>query len=59
VIGWNSINIVLLCVYLVKQTKASAAGWLAASHATFRWGMLAYAVWTVLLIVFMPLLIVR
>jgi hypothetical protein len=59
VIGWNSINIVLLCVYLVQQAKAGAAGWLAASHTSFRWGMLAYAVWTVLLILLMPLLIVR
>ena len=59
VIGWNSINIVLLCVYLVRQARAGAAGWLAASHATFRWGMLAYAVWTVLLSMLMPLLIAR
>lgn len=59
VIGWNSINIVLLCVYLVKQARAGAAGWLAASHATFRWGMLAYGVWTVLLVLLMPLLIAR
>lgn len=57
VIGWNGINIVLLCVYLVKQVQAGSAGWLAASHAAFRWGMAAYAVWTVLLILLMPLLI--
>ncbi len=59
VIGWNSINIVLLFVYLVKQARTDAAGWLAASHATFRWGMLAYAVWTVLLIVLLPLSLVQ
>jgi hypothetical protein len=59
VIGWNSINIVLLGVYLAKQARAGAMGWLAASHKTFRWGVAAYAVWTALLILLMPLLIVR
>jgi hypothetical protein len=59
VVGWNSINIVLLCIYLVRQVRAGATGWLAASQMTFRWGMLAYAVWTVLLILLMPLFIFR
>ncbi len=59
VIGWNSINIALLCVYLVKQARAGAAGWLAASHAAFRWGMTAYAAWTVMLILLMALFVGR
>jgi hypothetical protein len=57
VIGWNVINIALLGLFLYRQMRYGPAKWIESSQATFRVGMVAYAVWTVLLIVAMPVLL--
>lgn len=56
VIGWNGINIALLGVYLGLQFRAGLRGWLAASYRSFRYGMAAYALWTLCLVLVLPLL---
>jgi len=57
VIGWNVINIALLGLFLYRQMRYGLARWIASSQATFRIGMVAYAIWTMLLIVVMPVLL--
>jgi len=57
VIGWNVLNIALLGLFLYRQIRYGPAKWIESSQATFRIGMVAYAVWTMLLIVVMPLLL--
>jgi hypothetical protein len=56
VIGWNGINIGILALLVYKQLREGADRWLATLHATFGWGMRAYAVWTTFLLLFIPLL---
>ncbi|HEU0028768.1 MAG TPA: hypothetical protein VFQ25_16805, partial [Ktedonobacterales bacterium] len=55
VIGWNILNIVLLALTLIVQTRAGRSGdWIAALQRLARGGALAYAVWVVALIVGLP-----
>lgn len=56
IIGWNVINIALLGLYLFRQWRGGLVGWIPSSQATFRVGMVAYAVWAVFVILAMPLL---
>jgi hypothetical protein len=55
-IGWNGINIGILVLLVYRQLREGADRWLAALHATFGWGTRAYAVWTVFLMLAIPLL---
>lgn len=59
VIGWNLINIALLGVLLIREWRSGDAGWVAAAHRTFAQAMPAYAVWSLLLMVALPLLFAR
>ena len=52
-IGWNLINIALLALLLVQQWR-SKGEWLAALQRTFGRGMVAYALWTVAIILLLP-----
>lgn len=56
IIGWNTINIALLCHYLYRQVRGGLERWVASSHAAFRVGMAAYAAWTLFLLLAVPLL---
>jgi hypothetical protein len=57
VIGWNVINIALLGLFLYRQIRYGLARWIESSQVVFRMGMVAYAIWTVLLIVVMSVLL--
>lgn len=56
IIGWNGINISLLGIFLYRQWRSGRAAWLESSRATFRLGLIAYAIWTIFLILALPLL---
>jgi len=57
VIGWNVLNIALLGLFLYRQIRYGPTKWIESSQATFRIGMVAYAVWTLFLILALPLLL--
>lgn len=52
-IGWNVINIGLLCLVLL-QARAGAARWLQALKRAYSVGTVAYVVWTVVVILTIP-----
>ena len=52
-IGWNLINIGLLILLLVSQARGAWGGW-AGVKRTFATGMVAYAVWSLVVIVAVP-----
>ncbi|HEV7127019.1 MAG TPA: hypothetical protein VGN32_06210 [Ktedonobacterales bacterium] len=54
VIGWNTINIGILAVLLVKQFTAKADGWIEAVHAVARGGAVAYVIWGLALTLALP-----
>lgn len=54
VIGWNTINIGLLVVLLYRQWRAGFEGWLAAFQEVVNTGLVAYAAWTIFLVVALP-----
>ncbi len=56
IIGWNVINIGILCLLLYRQWRNSRGAWVESCHWAFRLGMVGYAVWTVFLVVAIPLL---
>jgi hypothetical protein len=56
VIGWNSINIGILSWLIVKQFKDGRATWIRSLHSVFGAGITAYIVWTLFLILAMPLI---
>jgi len=56
IIGWNSINIGLLAVFLYRQWRFGRAAWIESSHNTFRLGLIAYALWILFLVLALPLL---
>lgn len=53
-IGWNVINIGLLIVLLFLQVRAGAGQWLHGLHRAFSAGTVAYAAWTVVVILALP-----
>jgi hypothetical protein len=50
ILGWNVINIGLLCVYLWRQRQSGLKGWLASAHGVFGLGFEAYAAWALFLV---------
>jgi hypothetical protein len=56
VIGWNSINIAILVALIFKQLKDGAAAWIGSAQSVFSGATVAYTVWTLFLIVAVPLL---
>ncbi|MBP6786506.1 MAG: hypothetical protein KA170_02875 [Candidatus Promineofilum sp.] len=53
IIGWNLINIGLLILLLVSQARGAWGGW-AGVRRTFAAGMVAYAIWSLAVIVAVP-----
>jgi hypothetical protein len=56
IIGWNIINIALLILLAVKQFKAGRQAWVESLRWTFGIGTNAYLVWTLFLIIAIPLI---
>ncbi|HEX2351003.1 MAG TPA: hypothetical protein VHI51_21410 [Ktedonobacterales bacterium] len=55
VIGWNTLNVVLLALALIAQARAGRGdGWVAALQRVARGGALAYIVWGLALILALP-----
>jgi hypothetical protein len=55
IIGWNVINIVILFALVVTQLRKGFAGWQERLQGVFSRATTAYLVWSILLIVFLPL----
>lgn len=56
VIGWNVINIALLCLFLYRQFRYGQAMWIPSTQMVLRIGLIAYAIWTLFLVLAIPLL---
>lgn len=54
IIGWNVINTGLLLLVLALQARAKEGRWQERLYRAFRAGTVAYAVWTLLVIVALP-----
>jgi drug/metabolite transporter superfamily protein YnfA len=53
-IGWNIINIGLLILVLMYQLRTKEGRWLPQLHRAYSAGMVAYAIWTVMVILSLP-----
>jgi hypothetical protein len=53
-IGWNIINIGLLFLVLIYQIRPQAGHWLQGLYRAYSAGTVAYAVWTVIVILTLP-----
>ncbi len=56
IIGWNSINIVILCWLIFKQFKDGHKQWIESLQAVFSQATNAYLVWGLFLVIAIPLL---
>lgn len=54
VIGWNTINLVILITLLYRQLRATRATWTDALYATFRLGTVLYVAWGVIVVLTFP-----
>jgi hypothetical protein len=55
IIGWNAINIGLLVYLLVGMVRAGRAKWLEIIQRVFGTGAFLYFLWTVVILVVVPL----
>ena len=56
IIGWNGINIAILVLLIVNLLRHAPEAWVRAVHSAYRAGSYAYVVWTVFLVVAIPLM---
>jgi hypothetical protein len=56
IIGWNSINIVILLLLIYRQLRYKGENWASHMKSVFSQGMVGYVVWDIFLIVAIPLL---
>jgi hypothetical protein len=56
VIGWNSLNIGLLLSLIARQVQRGRTGWLPALHSIFSTGTMGYAIWTLCVILTIPVI---
>jgi hypothetical protein len=56
IIGWNSINIGILSLLIYRFYKRGPQEWVRSLQSTFGLGAIAYVVWTIFLILAIPLL---
>jgi len=56
ILGWNSINIAILVLLIVRLFKAGRLAWVESLRSVFSLAANAYVVWTAFLIVAVPLL---
>lgn len=54
IIGWNVVNIGLLCGLLLKQWRSGRDRWLPGMHETFAAAMVPYAAWALVIILAVP-----
>jgi hypothetical protein len=54
IIGWNSINIAILSLAIYRMLKGNLEGWISALQSTLSQGTIAYAAWTLFLILAIP-----
>lgn len=57
VIGWNTINTILLLSLFVQEIR-TGEGWIGAAHRTFAQAMPVYAGWSLLLLLALPLIFI-
>jgi hypothetical protein len=53
-IGWNVINVGLLCLVLLFQARPKEGQWLQSLHRAYQIGTVAYAAWTLVVILAVP-----
>ena len=56
ILGWNSINIAILALLILRQFKAGRPAWVESLRSVFSLATNAYLIWAVFLIVAVPLL---
>jgi len=56
VIGWNTLNIGILCLFLLRQLGFDRTSWIASTQRVFRFGMIGYGVWGLFVTVAVPLI---
>ena len=56
VIGWNGINIGILVLLVYRMARQKAGSWIEPVHAAIGMGAAAYIVWTVLLVLGLPVI---
>jgi len=56
IIGWNSINIVILLLLIYNQLRYKGENWASHMKSVFSQGLVGYVIWDVFLIVAIPLL---
>ncbi len=56
VIGWNSINILILILLIVRQMSANRKSWLTALHSVFSVAAYGYVAWGLFVVLILPLL---
>jgi hypothetical protein len=56
VIGWNTINVVILVLLVLRQARAGRERWLEALHSVFGSAAYAYVGWALFVILAIPLL---
>jgi hypothetical protein len=56
VIGWNTVNIATLGLLLWRLLREARSAWVSACHRALRFGLLCYFVWTLFVLVGVPLI---
>jgi hypothetical protein len=56
IIGWNIINIIILFALLITQPRNNISGWHEHIHKVFSKATIAYLVWSIFLILALPLI---
>lgn len=56
VIGWNTLNIGILCLFLFRQFGFDRTSWIASTQRVFRFGMIGYGLWGLFVTVAVPLI---
>ena len=54
VMGWNAINITLMCIVLIRQARYEKDEWITALQSTFSDGILPYIVWALFVVAISP-----
>jgi hypothetical protein len=56
IIGWNTVNIVILLVLIVRQFKASREEWIASLKSVFSLATNPYLIWVLFILIILPFL---
>ncbi len=55
VIGWNVLNVGILCLFLFRQWRSGGLGWIESTQRVFRLGMIGYGAWGLFIVAVVPL----